>query len=88
MSGKRIIDLTLRDLRNVCTNRGISAKGTKSDLILKLSENIRETGEHPENVRFITAMSETNDTEGRDDNVKIPDNIIYLICISDDVVYK
>jgi len=52
MTGKTLEQLTAVELRGECVNRGISMSGSKADLIIRLEEDIRETGQDPANARF------------------------------------
>jgi hypothetical protein len=52
MTGKTLQELTTTELRSECTARGISISGSKPDLMIRLEENIRRSGQDPANVRF------------------------------------
>ena len=71
MTGKTLEQLTAAELRGECANRGISMSGSKADLIIRLEEDIRETGQDPANARFhpMQSLDETptgNTGERRD----------------------
>lgn len=52
MSGKTLEQLTAAELRCECTARGLSISGSKSDVIIRLEDNIRENGQDPTSIRF------------------------------------
>jgi len=60
MSGKSLQQLSTTELRGECTSRGLSISGSKSDIIIRLEEFIRESGQDPANVRFHPVQSASN----------------------------
>ncbi|KAF0723780.1 Uncharacterized protein FWK35_00024001 [Aphis craccivora] len=54
------VKLWTAELRGECTSSGLSISGSKSDVIIRLEEFIRKSGQDPTNVRFNPVQSASN----------------------------
>lgn len=57
---KYLRELTLGELKDELSRRSIPTSGSKSDLIIRLEEAIRNTGDNPEEVKFEVQDGETD----------------------------
>ncbi|KAF0713696.1 piggyBac transposable element-derived protein 4-like, partial [Aphis craccivora] len=60
MFAKSLQQLSTAELRGECTSRGLSISGSKSDVIIRLEEFIRESGQDLANIRFNLVQPASN----------------------------